>query len=89
MKNKYNEDVKIIYDDKVKIEIIKSYSNTTDYMIQNNDEQVYLLEGSAKIIINNEEILLKKRDGLFIPKNTLHKVSYTSQDCEWLCIHFV
>lgn len=86
MINEFGEFVEKLYDEKIKIERISSFSNTTEYMIENNDEFVYLLEGKAILEINGEIIKLKKDDYYFIPKMTKHKVTYTSYDCKWFCI---
>lgn len=85
--NEYNEIVNMIYDKEVKIEIIRSLSNVTDDMIQNHDELVILLEGQAKILIDGIEKELQKGDKLVIEKNVTHRVTYTSKDCKWLCVH--
>ncbi|WP_156300155.1 cupin domain-containing protein [Streptobacillus canis] len=86
MINEYGEIVEVLMDDKIKVERITSNSNTTDFMISDIDEYVYLLEGEAKLLINEQEILLEKNSGYYIQKNTRHKVTYTSIDCKWLCV---
>lgn len=86
MKNEYGEELEVLFDEKIKIERIKSFSNTTDWMKDYNDEFVYLLEGEAIIEMNNEEYRLLKDSYIFITKNTIHRVKYTSNDCKWLCI---
>lgn len=68
MINEYGEKVKIIYDDKIKVEIIESNSNITDEMISNIDEIVYILEGMAILKIENKEIKLKKSMKYLIKK---------------------
>ncbi|WP_073508192.1 cupin domain-containing protein [Streptobacillus notomytis] len=86
MINEYGELVEVLMDDRIKVERITSNSNTTDIMISDIDEYVYILEGSAILLIDDKEILLYKDSGFFIPKNTEHKVAYTSFNCKWLCI---
>ncbi|CAM3112595.1 cupin domain-containing protein [Streptobacillus ratti] len=87
MINEYGELVEVlINDDKIKVERITSNSNITDFMISDIDEYVYILDGSAILLIEDKEILLDKNSGFLIPKNTEHKVTYTSADCKWLCI---
>lgn len=85
MINEYGEIVEILMDDKIRVERITSNSNVTDFMMSDIDEYVYILEGYAKLLIENEEISIKKDTGYFIPKNTKHKVTFTSSDCKWLC----
>lgn len=86
MINEFGEFVEKLYDDKIIIERISSFSNVTDYMVENNDEFVYLLDGEAILEINGEKITLKKDNYYYIPKMTKHRVAYTSYDCKWLCI---
>ncbi len=57
---------------------------------QELDEWVVLLIGEAKIRFDNdEEILLKMGDYIFIPARKRHRVTYTSANpaCIWLAIH--
>ncbi|WP_064607307.1 cupin domain-containing protein [Streptobacillus moniliformis] len=86
MINEYGELVEVLMDDKIKVERITSNSNVTDFMISDLDEYVYILEGCSKLLVGEKEIFLNKDTGFFIPKNTEHKVTYTSSDCKWLCI---
>ena len=70
----------------MKIERIVSSGHTTDYVSQDDDEFVVLLQGQAKVIFqgtvhgveNVQE--LKIGDYLFIPKGTRHRVAETSKD---------
>jgi len=55
--------------------------------IQDEDEWVVLLKGSAKILINDKEVSLKEGDTLFIPAKTKHKVIQTDFDTLWICVH--
>lgn len=88
MINEYGELVEILYSNKIKIERITSNSNITDYMKEDLNEFVYLLEGEAKLELDKKLIILNKGNYLVIPKNTEHRVIYTSEDCKWLCIFF-
>lgn len=86
MINEYGEKVELLFNDRIKVERIESYSNITDFMKDSLDEFVYLLEGSAKLEIDNKIYKLNKNEHIFIPKNTIHRVIETSFDCKWLCI---
>ncbi|WP_314010851.1 cupin domain-containing protein [Pseudostreptobacillus hongkongensis] len=86
MKNEYGENVDILFNNDIKVERIESFSNTTGYMSDEKDEFVYLLEGEAILEIYGKESKLYKDSYIFIPKNTVHRVTYTSYDCRWLCI---
>lgn len=54
---------------------------------QEEDEWLILLKGEALLILENEEVLLKAGDTLFIPAQQLHKVVSTSTDALWLTVH--
>ena len=70
----------------MKIERIVSSGHTTDYVSQDDDEFVVLLQGQAKVIFqesaggieNVQELQIG--DYLFIPKGTRHRVAETSKD---------
>ena len=70
----------------LKIERIVSSGHTTEYVRQDNDEFVVLLQGKAKVVFQDkegtDEIVqdLKLGDYLFIPKGTRHRVTETSND---------
>ena len=73
-------------DNAMKIERIVSSGHTTDYVRQDDDEFVVLLQGQAKVVFqenaDGEESVqeLKSGDYLFIPKGTRHRVIETSKD---------
>ena len=70
----------------MKIERIVSSGHTTEYVRQDDDEFVVLLQGQAKVVFqenaDGEESVqeLKSGDYLFIPKGTRHRVIETSKD---------
>lgn len=74
----------------VEIERIISKGQTTDWMIQDKDEFVVLLQGNAVIEFEDKKVKMKRGDTILINKKQKHKVSYTSENpyCIWLCIHF-
>ena len=56
---------------------------------QEKDEWVVLVEGEGKLLFEDKsEVLLKKGEHIFIPKQKKHKVTYTSTPTIWLAIHF-
>jgi cupin 2 domain-containing protein len=75
------------------IERIISTGQTTpeDYWYdQEKDEIVFLFQGNAKLLFEDETIIeLQKGDYITIKAHQKHKVVYTSNDppCVWLAIH--
>lgn len=80
------EVIEILYDKEIKVEKIFSYNASTDWLIQDKDEAVYLLEGEAILEYDNYEKKLKKGDFVFIKKYEKHRVKSTSNNCQWLCV---
>ena len=81
-----SEVVKTIYDNEVRIERIYSNNASTDWMVQDIDELVYLLNGSAILEYTDKEIPLVKDSFEYIKKGVRHRVKSTSEDCIWLCV---
>lgn len=73
--------------EKVLIEKIDSLGFGSPLYHQNHDEWVYLLNGQAHLMLNDEEIILIEGDHLFIEKDVTHQVIKTSIDCEWIAVH--
>ena len=78
------------------IDRIVSTGHVTDWLVQDDDEWVVLLEGDAKIAFQQdasapegETRTLVKGDYLFIPRGVRHKVVETSTvpAAIWLAIH--
>lgn len=44
-----------------------------------HSEHVIVLEGEGKMTLGDKEFIIRKNDLIFIPKNTAHKVTTTSQ----------
>ncbi|MCB2222116.1 MAG: cupin domain-containing protein [Bacteroidetes bacterium] len=66
------------------------YTQPGEWYDQEEDEWVVLLEGTAKVEIQNEQIIeLKAGDYLFLPAHKIHRVNETSdvKKCIWLAIH--
>ena len=74
----------------VRIERIISTGQVSDWMIQERNEYVVLLQGNAIIEFNDKKVEMKAGDTLFIEKQEIHRVSYTSENpcCIWFCVHF-
>lgn len=84
------EDFTTLFESKnIKIVRIVSSDNLEQKVyIQNEDEFVVLLEGEAKIKMDNKIKLLKKGEYLHIPAGTLHEVLETTNGTLWLSIYF-
>jgi cupin 2 domain-containing protein len=56
---------------------------------QDQDEWVCLLQGEAELGLNQERVILRAGDHLFIPAHTPHRVLRTSGNppCIWLAVH--
>ena len=75
---------------KVTIERILSPAGThSQVFVQSQDEWVCLLQGEARLEMDDRQIRLKTGETLFIPAGTPHRVLHTSQHptCIWLAVH--
>eukprot|EP00761_Pharyngomonas_kirbyi_P006707 gb/GECH01006715.1/.p1 GENE.gb/GECH01006715.1/~~gb/GECH01006715.1/.p1 ORF type:complete len:116 (+),score=9.40 gb/GECH01006715.1/:1-348(+) len=74
----------------LKVERIVSCGQTTDgWYNQDQDEWVVLIQGEAELELKSgDKEKLNSGDYIYIPKHTIHRVSYTSQNpaCVWLAI---
>lgn len=73
--------------------IISTGQRTPDnqWLQQEKSEWVILIRGKAGIRLFNEDVRnLIEGDFIHIPKNTKHRVEYTSSEpvCIWLAVHF-
>lgn len=71
------------------IERIVSTGQTSDWYDQDESEFVVLLQGTATLEFDGDEIVeLAKGDMLMIPPHKRHRVIYTSSEpyCVWLCV---
>lgn len=79
----------LLENEKIRIETIVSYGNASPddfWYCQNEDEWVLLTNGKAQIQFEDEFVDLCKDDHMLIPAYKKHRVSYTSDDAEWLCV---
>lgn len=75
----------IFENDKVRVLRTMSLNQVTDFMVQDEDEFVILMDGFASIEIESEVVRMKKGDFLFIPKGLRHRV--IDQDkAVWFCL---
>ena len=79
-------------DDIVIEKIISSGTGTPDdqWLSQDKDEWVLLLQGNSELLFENgESVTLKSGDYIFIPSNLKHRVERTSSEpvCIWLAVH--
>ena len=90
-KSSSEEIFKELYSNKnIQIEKILSYGQTTPVdtpYIQDHDEWVLILDGSAKLKLDDKKYSLGKGESLLIPANTKHWVTYTYNPTIWLAIH--
>ncbi len=54
---------------------------------QKEDEWLVLIEGEARLLIDDKDQILKKGDTLFIPAKTPHTVLETKEGTVWLTVH--
>jgi cupin 2 domain-containing protein len=72
----------------VRIErIVSSETPERKEYIQDHDEWVMVLKGSAVIVVDGTEEKLGEGDYLFIPQKTPHTVTRTDQGTVWLAVH--
>lgn len=75
----------IFENEKVRALRTMSLKQVTDFMIQDEDEFVILMDGFASIETESEIVRMKKGDFLFIPKGLRHRV--IDQDkALWFCL---
>jgi cupin 2 domain-containing protein len=83
----------ILSNDNIVIERILSSGQRTpegQWLQQDKDEWVLLLQGSSDLSFENgERLTLNKGDYFFIPSNLKHRVEKTSSEpfCIWLAVH--
>ena len=89
--DKTKEIVEILKENEnVKIEKIISTGQTTEWMEQEKEEFVMLIQGEAIIEYENKKQELSAGDTVIIKKNEKHRVAYTSENpcCIWICIFY-
>ena len=89
--DKTKEIVEILKENEnVKIEKIISTGQTTDWMEQEKEEFVMLIQGEAIIEYKNKKQELRAGDTVIIKKNEKHRVAYTSENpcCIWICVFY-
>ena len=89
--NKNKEIVEILKENEnVQIEKIISTGQTTDWMKQEQEEFVMLIQGEAIIEYENKKQELRAGDTVIIKKNEKHRVAYTSENpcCIWICVFY-
>lgn len=71
------------------IELIYSNSASTDWLINNDhDEVAILVQGSASLLDDShKKINMQAGDCLFVKKNSRHKILSTSADAIWISIY--
>ena len=67
--------------------IVSSSQIEPTLYVQEQDEWVLLLAGSAELSVNGQPVHLQQGDYLFLPAKTPHEVKKVSNDALWLAVH--
>lgn len=83
----------ILKSENIRIERIISYgpeSNDSEWYEQNENEWVILIEGKAKLIFEDSELILEKGDHINIPAMKRHKVEIIEKEnkCIWIAVFY-
>ena len=79
----------LLKNEKIRIEKISSFGNASPdgfWYCQDEDEWVMLTNGKAQIEFEDEFVDLCKDEHMLIPAYKKHRVSFVSDDAEWLCV---
>ena len=68
-------------------QILSGESSQPAEYLQEQDEWVLLLEGSATLEVGGERALLEPGDWVFLPAGTPHTVVQTAAGTSWLAVH--
>jgi cupin 2 domain-containing protein len=68
--------------------IVSSPRITRQVYLQEHDEWVLLLQGSAEMDIAGQLLSLRAGDYVFIPRHTPHRVISVENGAVWLAIHW-
>ena len=75
--------------EKTRVEKIVSFGNASPndfWYCQDEDEWVMLTKGKAQLQFENDFVNICKDEHMLIPSGKKHRVSYVSDDAEWLCV---
>ena len=75
----------IFENDRVRALRTMSLNQVTDFMVQDEDEFVILMDGFASIETESEAVRMKKGDFLFIPKGLRHR-GIDQDKAIWFCL---
>ena len=79
----------LLENEKIRIEKISSFGNSSPdgfWYCQDEDEWVMLTNGKAQIEFEDEFVDLCKDEHMLIPAYKKHRVSFVSDDAEWICV---
>ena len=79
----------LLENEKIRIEKISSFGNASPdgfWYCQDEDEWVMLTNGKAQIEFEDKIVDLCKDEHMLISAYKKHRVSYVSDDAEWLCV---
>ena len=82
--------IDLFNDNTMRVEKIRSFGEISPpdfWYCQEENEFVYIVDGNARLtLFDGKEITLSKGDNYYIEKFVKHRVSFTSNDCIWLCV---
>lgn len=93
MASRYAEEqLTVIFEnDKMRVESILSFgwsAPKNKFTAAESDEFARVEKGEARIeFLDGETVFLRTGEFVYIKAHEKHRVSYTSDDCEWLCVY--
>lgn len=70
------------------VQIVSTSLEEPKTFCEERDEWMVLLQGEAKLLMKNQEVVLKAGDTLFIPANTSHTLVSVTKGSLWLAVHY-
>lgn len=87
---KGEEAITVLHEDgHIRIERIVSHDAKSPdgfWYDQNEDEWVSVLQGEAKLEMEDQIITLHQGDQIFLPSHRKHRIVSTGNCCIWLCV---
>lgn len=80
----------ILEDGRIRAEKIASFGQASEdgfWYDQSEDEYAFVVRGEAVIeFCDKTASRLKSGQGILLKSHVKHRVAFTSDDCEWLCV---
>ncbi|MCL2675976.1 MAG: cupin domain-containing protein [Firmicutes bacterium] len=80
----------VFENESVRVEIIKSFgveSGADEWYDQEESEIAFVTKGGAVIDFGDRKLTLNAGDYYHFRAHERHRVDFTSDDCEWLCLY--